>query len=81
MANNSTTGSGAWVSWELSGATTSAAIDARALYVQNAAGHDVRAGCCSLNAITAGSNTVRMLYRVNANTGTFRWRRLTVMAL
>jgi hypothetical protein len=78
--SNSTANVGTWASWEC---TTSgiAAIDSRALYLQSAAGNDMRAGVVSLNPTTAGSNTFRMLYRVTANTGTFVRRRLQIMAL
>jgi hypothetical protein len=79
--SNSTANVGTWASWECSGATTIAAIDSRALYLQSAAGNDMRAGVCSLNTTTPGVNVFRMMYRVTSNTGTFLRRRLQVIAL
>jgi hypothetical protein len=79
--SNSTANQGTWASWECSGATTIAAIDSRALYLQSAAGNDTRAGVCSLNTTTPGSNVFRMLYRVTGNTGTFLRRRMQIMSL
>lgn len=78
---NSTTGAECWSSIEFYGATTSAAIDARAMLTQATANYEIRAGVCTLNAVSSGLTTVRMQYRVSAGTGTFRRRRMTVLAL
>lgn len=81
MQSNSTAGIGCWTSFEISGATTTAVIDNRGIYHQNDATWDSRIGVATLISTTPGVNTFRMLYRVIGNTGTFRMRRLQVMAL
>lgn len=81
--DNNTTGQTSFVSFEVSGATTSAAIDGRALLQQTASGGstNIRAGVTNFIALTPGSNTFTMKYRVTGGTGQFVRRRLQVMAL
>jgi hypothetical protein len=70
-----------WASFEITGATTSGALDTRAILIDNAASTQIRASACSLESVTPGSNTVRMQYRVTAGTGTFTRRRVMVIPL
>jgi hypothetical protein len=79
--SNSVMAGGTYASLEIYGDTTLAPSDARGLYLQNDIGHDVRAGVCTLNDTTPGSNTFRMQYRVAAGTGTWLRRRIIVMPL
>lgn len=82
--NNNTSGAGCYMSFAVSGATTLAAADTRALI----SGEDMTAtGGGSLQAsshmiyyaaLTAGSNTFTAKYRVTAGTGTFQARFITV---
>ncbi len=81
MQANSTSGQGCYSSLEITGATTSAVIDGRAVFHQNDANWDARGGVCSLFTLTPGVNTFRMLYKVQGGTGSFRMRRLQVMGL
>jgi hypothetical protein len=76
---NNTANQPSRTSFEHTGATVSAATDSRAIITQNAAGNVISAARCALQGVTAGSNTVRMQYRVGANTGTFAFRRIIVM--
>lgn len=67
-------------SFEVSGATTIAAADNRAVF--NDAGTNThRGGVSALMALTAGSNNFRMQYRTTSATATFKNRRMQVMAL
>jgi|SRR5882724_1770264 len=68
-----------WVSFAVSGATTIAASDARALMRDQTGGE--RFGCpFYLNGLlTPGSNTFTLRYRVSAGTGTFSVRRIGVI--
>jgi hypothetical protein len=63
----------------ITGATTSGASIDEA--VTNLGTSVTRATSCCLYALTAGSNTFQMQYRVIAGTGSFGSRRVTVMAL
>lgn len=80
VANDASNNS--YASYEITGATTSAAIDGRAIVMDGASGKDDRIGVSNLAAsITPGSNTFRMRYRVSAATGTYTKRSIMVMAL
>lgn len=78
---NTTSGSECAASYEVSGATTSAASDARALAFNASSGSpNLRASAAYLHTgLTAGSNTFTMKYRVSAGTGTFTYRNITVI--
>lgn len=78
---NSLANTASHASFELSGATTSAAIDQRSIRVETVANGAVSACRTTLNAVTPGSNTVNMMYRVSGGTGTFQRRRLQVLGL
>jgi hypothetical protein len=78
---NSSTGTTA-ASFEITGATSTAASDFRAILKDGGAGAQLdRYGVTSLMATTAGSNTFHMQYRVSGGTGTFIKRRIIVMGL
>ena len=76
---NSATGTTV-ASFEISGATTTAAADSRAVMNDNGTA-SVRGSACSLMATTAGTNTFRMLYRTTSGTATYLYRNIVVMAL
>lgn len=77
-ANNGTGGSRA--SYAVSGASTSAATDAHCVFFGGVATTGVGADCTVWEtALTPGSNTFTMQYRVSGNTGTFTNRRITVL--
>ena len=80
---NSTSGTTCYASFEITGATTSAAADTRAVISQNPSNIDMRATCVSLMTLTAGTNSFRMLYRCGSGggTGSFTRRRVTVVPL
>lgn len=81
--SNSATSTSA-CTFEITGATSTAASDARALiFSSGVAGQASRGGVCTLMVTTAGSNTFHMLYRTanGATTSSFEKRRLQVMAL
>jgi len=66
----------------ISGATTRSASSTTALLLRNNAGQGrVRATVVNLMTVTAGSNTFTMKYSVNAGTGTFVDRTITVVPL
>ena len=79
--SNSTANAAVFSSLAISGATTSAAIDNRAMITNAAASQPQRAGVSNLMSLTAGSNTFSMQYRVASNTGTWSRRRMSAMAL
>jgi hypothetical protein len=75
-----------WASFAVSGATTDAAIDGRAVMLStgSATNPAARMGTATLIAVTAGTNTFTMKYkRSGAATGTatFSARRIQVVAL
>lgn len=65
---------------DVSVATTDAAADANAAVTQTASS-DVRFTVARLHALTAGSNTFQIKYRVSGGTGTWTKRNLFVMPL
>jgi len=79
--NNSSTGPACLASFAISGATTAPADDAYCVLNEGNAAASIRAATTTLIAVTAGSNTFTMRYRVASNTGSFQWRRILVMAL
>ena len=70
-----------WASYEITGATTDAAIDDRAIFSQSGATFGGRFGVTTWQTLTAGSNTFTMKYRVSSGTGTFDDRRIIIMSL
>ena len=80
-AKNNTAGSEARVGYTVSGASSLGANDARCLLITSGSADDFF--CASFVEIrenlTAGTNTFKMEYRVNSGTGTFRFRRITVI--
>lgn len=75
--NSNAVGNRIWTSYAVSGATTSASSDSRALHHSFNGGQ--RYGGAFLQALTSGSNTFTMQYRVTAGTGTFSVRRIAVI--
>jgi hypothetical protein len=67
-------------SFEITGATTTAAADSRSILNDNGPAA-IRSSSCSLMTTNPGSNTFRMLYRTTSGTGTYLFRHLVVMAL
>lgn len=77
---NVTVNAVAWASFAVSGATTSAAADGRAIVHQPAvAGRYLRTTVCTLLDVTAGSNTFTMKYK--ATSGTCRATRRAIMVV
>jgi hypothetical protein len=70
-----------YMSYAVSGATTSTSVDDRALAFQAGAGDQIRATCTTLQALTAGSNVCKAEYKTTAGTGTWDDRRILVMAM
>jgi hypothetical protein len=73
-------GNQTFMSFAVSGATTLAAADARAISIQSASQHHWGAAFL-LTALTPGSNTFTAKYRVAAGTGTWADRDLIVIPL
>jgi hypothetical protein len=82
QCSNATSQNIAIVSFAVSGATTTAASDANALYVTSPTSNSIFAVSAVIPlTVTAGSNTFTAKYRVGGGTtGTFVNRRLTVVA-
>lgn len=77
---NNTGGAASYMSYTVSGATTVAADDTRALYYESSNAGDLIAMSHFVpQALTAGVNTFQGKYRVGAGTGTFGSRRLSVL--
>ena len=73
-------GANAYVSINVSGASTIAPTDERGITWQGDADRYERWTVCALfTTLTAGSNTLEHQYRVDTNTGSFKWRRIAVM--
>ena len=66
-----------WMSYQVSGATATAADDTRS--INQGTSSNVRWGATFLSTLTAGSNTFTLRYRVTAGTGTFAVRRIGVI--
>jgi hypothetical protein len=82
---NAASGGHAWASFAISGATTDAATDERAVLfsADTASVGGVRAGVSTLVSLTAGTNTFTMKYKRSGTTGnaSFGRRRIQVVAL
>lgn len=75
---NSVNGSRSWMSFDIGGATTSAAVDTRS--IDHSFNGGMRWGASFLmTSLTPGTNTFTLRYRVTANTGTFSVRRIAVI--
>lgn len=83
MMSNSTVNGINIATFEVSGATTSAANIVRAVENTSSTANAVlRASATTLfSSLTPGSNTFTMKYQVNAGTGTFQRRNIAVLAL
>lgn len=79
--SNTTAATTSYASYEVSGATTVAASDLVSIALQSPANYDIRSSACTLQSLTSGSNTFRMLYRCGSGGGTsnFTRRRITVL--
>jgi hypothetical protein len=69
-----------WLSFAVSGATTLAAADARAISHASTSGFYL-SRTMELTALTAGSNTFTLKYKVGAGTGTYQDRDIVVTPL
>jgi hypothetical protein len=76
-SNTSAGGTGSWMSFEVSGATTQAASDNFALQLQLASGQHCGA-CFLLDNLTPGLNTFTAKFRTSVGTSYFSSRRLAV---
>lgn len=83
FTSNNTSGGRTFAALAISGATTaSAATDLAAIYEASAASDAAVVGRTFLyTGLTAGSNTFTLKYQVSTGTGTWQYRRLTVMPL
>jgi hypothetical protein len=78
---NSLKDTAVWMSYDVSGATTSAAADDRAVMLQGIADNDGQTMSAGIlhEALTPGTNTFTAKYRVSGNTGTWSTRRIAVL--
>jgi hypothetical protein len=85
LLQNSQASSISYVSFAVSGANTLAAADGNALiYTTPPSGanwYNAMGATFLLTGLTAGSTTFKMKYRVNANTGTYSARQISVVPL
>ncbi len=78
--SNNTVGAFSRMSYAVSGATTIAADDIRALAWENAGSTQAMAtSYVTFQTLNSGSNTITAKYRVGSGTGTFLRRRLLIM--
>jgi hypothetical protein len=82
LATN-TAGAVAFASYEVTGASSTSASDVWSCRMQaSGTNDDQRAGIAHYqNAITAGSNSFRMMYRTNTGTASFASRHILVMGM
>lgn len=80
---NNTANSVSFMSFAVSGATTTAAADATCLSFRGniAGGQDLQTSAIYEVTLTAGSNTFTSKYKVSGNTGTFASRGITVIVV
>lgn len=80
---NSTAGTFTWLSYSISGATTSAAIDSRSINFESSAANDLAefGGFRLQQSLTAGSNTFTLAARVTSGTGTITRPEICVIPL
>lgn len=83
LVQNSTIGQNSYASYAVSGASAISATDDRSVLITAAAANQtLRASAVYMEtALTAGSNTFTMQYRVTGGTGSFQNRRITVIPL
>lgn len=79
--NNTLDGPSSRMSFDVSGATTSAATDDRGILSQSAASKDSRFCTLELQTLTAGTNSFNSVYKVSSGTGNFSARTIVVIAL
>lgn len=79
--SNATAGSQTFLSYSVSGATTTAASDLRSILYESGGAADIAGfGGFDLATVTAGSNTFTLEGRVSANVGTFSRPEIAVIA-
>jgi hypothetical protein len=77
---NTTGGAASYMSYQVSGATSDAPDDSRALYYESSnAGDLIAIGNVIPHGLTPGVNTFQAKYRVGAGNGTFGSRRIAVL--
>jgi len=81
--SENTAAANAWMSYAVSGATTTAPNDGLGLTAQNSTANiaDARTVAILHTGLTPGSNTFTAKYRVTSGTGTFTQRKLIVLPL
>ena len=81
IVHNSTSGAECMVGYDISGASTLGPSSTRSYRATSNAAADVYAGSYVelREGLTAGSNTFKLKYRVDAGTGTFDERRISVV--
>lgn len=81
--SNNTTAAGSFMSYAITGATTSAAADSRALFYPSSVGAAALFFGASFleEGFTPGSTTFTAKYKVNSNTGTFTDRMIWAIPL
>ena len=77
----SSTNNTGYMSYGVTGATTSAATDARSLYFKKDGSNYPRASAASILTVTAGSNTFTAKYKTDAGTTYFSDRNIIVINL
>lgn len=77
---NNTAGNQAFMGYAVSGASTSAAGDSQAISVQGTS-LITAGGCFKATGLTPGTNVFTAKYRVDATTGTWQFRNITVLPL
>jgi len=78
--SNSSAGQSCFMGFDISGASTVAASDGRALQAANGADYQLRVSAMyAQTGLTAGSNVFKAEYRVSAGTGSFASRYITVL--
>jgi hypothetical protein len=80
-AQNVTTGASVYMSFAVSGATTTAASDTYATWYRNSTNYQTALSNTFLVTLTAGSNTFTSKFRVDAGTGIFLSRNISVIAI
>lgn len=83
IVQNSTASQNSYASYAVSGASSIAATDDRAVIITAAATNQTLRGAAVYmeTGLTAGSNTFTMQYRVTGGTGSFQNRRIVVIPL
>lgn len=80
-AQNLTGGASVYMSFAISGATTTAASDTYATWYRNSTNYQTALSNTFLVTLTAGSNTFTTKFRVDAGTGIFLSRNISVITI